>query len=66
MKVERRCSSIAILSFMNDKHEPIKIPKYITLKKLDPKETVRPEILNDIETFYLIRFRSYKMFWKKK
>jgi hypothetical protein len=66
MMIESCCSSVAILTFMNEKQEPIKVPKHMTLKKLDPKETVPTVILDDIETLQLIRFRSYKMFWKKK
>jgi hypothetical protein len=31
MMVESRCSSVAILTFMNEKQEPTKVPKHITL-----------------------------------
>jgi hypothetical protein len=66
IKVESYCSSLAFLSFVNEKHEPIKIPEHITFKKLKPEEIIQPEELDDMETLMLMRDCSYKMFWKQK
>jgi hypothetical protein len=67
VKIERYCNSLASLSFVNEKRKPIRVPKLITLKKLELEEFIRPEKkLNNVETPNLIWFRGYKMFWKGK
>ncbi|CAB4437688.1 unnamed protein product [Rhizophagus irregularis] len=69
IELRQHCSSSAFLSFINNNHEYLEIPKHIILKQLvnkgEPKfiESVSP---GDVDSFDLEWDCSYRLFWKDK
>ncbi|CAB4385635.1 unnamed protein product [Rhizophagus irregularis] len=69
IELRRHCSSFALLSFINDNHEYLEIPKHVILKKHvngDEPEFIKSEIYRGVDSFFLLWYRSYRLFWKDK
>uniref|UniRef100_U9V7N6 Uncharacterized protein n=1 Tax=Rhizophagus irregularis (strain DAOM 181602 / DAOM 197198 / MUCL 43194) TaxID=747089 RepID=U9V7N6_RHIID len=67
IELRKHCSSFTLLSFINENHEYLEIPKHIILKQLinsEEPELIKSEIYEGVDSFLLFWFNSYRLLWK--